>query len=96
VGICGWLRGRQLDNAYLCAVHSGLTVARVRRRWQPVDRIFGTRGTGVTCWDPTTETETTYLAGTPINQVAVAPDGTTWAVGGYAGDNGGLYRITPD
>jgi hypothetical protein len=60
------------------------------------DRICGNRGTGVTCWDPTTHTETTYLAGTSINQVAVAPDGTIWAVGGYAGDNGGLYRITPD
>ena len=38
----------------------------------------------------------TYLAGTPINDVVVAPDGTIWAVGGYDGDNGGLYRITPE
>ncbi len=56
----------------------------------------GTPGIGVRCWDEATDTETTYLAGTPINQVAVAPDGTIWAVGGYDGDNGGLYRITPD
>ena len=56
----------------------------------------GTNGTGVTCFDMETETETTYLAGTPINQVAMAPDGTVWAVGGHAGENGGLYRITPE
>lgn len=60
------------------------------------DRICGTRGIGVMCWDQATETETTYLAGTPINQVAVAPDGTIWAVGSFDGDNGGLYRITPN
>ncbi len=36
---------------------------------------------------------TTYLAGTLINEVVVAPDGTIWAVGDYDGDNGGLYRI---
>ena len=47
------------------------------------------------CFDPATEEETTYLADTPINAVAVAPDGTVWAVGGYDGDNGGLYHITP-
>jgi hypothetical protein len=28
--------------------------------------------------------------------VLVAPDGTVWAVGGYDGDNGRLYRITLD
>ena len=48
------------------------------------------------CFDPATGEETVYLVGTPINAVAVAPDGTVWAVGGYDGDNGGLYRITPD
>jgi hypothetical protein len=51
-----------------------------------------TGGIGVTCHrfgDPRT-----FLAGTPINQLAAAPDGTVWAVGGHAGDNGGLYRIT--
>ncbi len=53
-------------------------------------------GLGVTCFDPATEEQTVYLAGTPINAVVVAPDGTVWAVGGYDGDNGGLYRITPD
>ena len=50
-------------------------------------------GIGVICID-TPEGETTYLAGTPINEVVVAPDGTVWAVGGYDGENGGLYRIT--
>ncbi len=55
----------------------------------------GTEGMGVSCWDPVAVREVTYLAGTPINAVAVAPDGTIWAVGGYDGDNGGLYRITP-
>jgi hypothetical protein len=51
---------------------------------------------GVTCFDASSGQETTYLANTPINAVAVAPDGTVWAVGGYDGDNGGLYRITRD
>ena len=51
-------------------------------------------GSGVICFDPATGDETVYLAGTPINAIAVAPDGTVWAVGGYDGDNGGLYRIT--
>ena len=55
----------------------------------------GTEGEGVSCWDRVAVRETAYLADTPINAVAVAPDGTIWAVGGYAGDNGGLYRITP-
>jgi hypothetical protein len=53
------------------------------------------RGTGVICVASSGE-ETTYLAGTRINQVATSPDGTVWAVGGYDGDNGGLYRITRD
>ena len=44
---------------------------------------------------PATEEQTIYLAGTPINAVAVAPDGTVWAVGGYDGEDGGLYHITP-
>jgi hypothetical protein len=60
----------------------------------PDSQICGTDGYGVTCWAEDTGTETTHLADTPINQVAVAPDGTVWAVGGYAGDNGGLYRIS--
>jgi hypothetical protein len=51
---------------------------------------------GVTCFDASSGAETTYLANTPINAVAIAPDGTVWAVGGYDGDNGGLYHITPD
>jgi len=50
-------------------------------------------GLAVKCLDPA-RTETLYLLGTQINQIAAAPDGTLWAVGGYAGDNGGLYRIT--
>jgi hypothetical protein len=52
-------------------------------------------GFGVTCVDESEE-ETVYLAGTPINAIAVAPDGTVWAVGGDDGENGGLYRITRD
>ena len=55
----------------------------------------GTDGEGVSCWDPAAVREVDYLVGTPINAVAVAPDGTIWAVGGFAGDNGGLYRISP-
>ena len=55
----------------------------------------GTEGLGVSCWDPVAVREITYLADTPITAVAVAPDSTIWAVGGHAGDNGGLYRITP-
>jgi hypothetical protein len=47
------------------------------------------------CANPEHE-DRTYLEGTPINEIAVAPDGAIWAVGGYAGDNGGLYRITPE
>ena len=39
---------------------------------------------------------TTYLAGTPIHEVSVAPDGTVRAVGGHDGENGGLYRITQE
>jgi hypothetical protein len=54
-----------------------------------------TGGMGVTCEVGAGEL-TTYLAGTPINQIAAAPDGMVWAVGGCDGDNGGLYRITLD
>jgi hypothetical protein len=50
----------------------------------------------VTCWDPATETGTSYLAGTSINAVAAAPDGTWWAVGADGAENGGLYHITPE
>ena len=43
------------------------------------DVFCGTaEGLGVVCVDPATELGTTYLAGTPINAVAVAPDGTVW------------------
>ena len=49
----------------------------------------------VKCLDQA-RTETFYLLGTQINQIAAAPDGTLWVVGGYDGDNGGLYRITLD
>ena len=51
---------------------------------------------GVTCYDLVAGTETKYLAGTQINAVAVAPDGTFWAVGGDGAENGGLYHITPE
>ena len=36
-----------------------------------------------------------YLAGTPVNGLAVAPDGAIWAVGGFEDEGGGLYRISP-
>ena len=52
-----------------------------------------TAGIGVMCIDETGPH--TYLWDTPINEFSVAPDGTVWAVGGYDGDNGGLYHITP-
>jgi hypothetical protein len=51
-------------------------------------------GSGVTCEDPSGGM-TSYLSGTQVNQIAAAPDGSVWVVGGYDGDNGGLYRITP-
>ncbi len=35
-----------------------------------------------------------FLVGTPINQIATAPDGSIWAVGGLDGEGGGLYRIS--
>jgi hypothetical protein len=52
---------------------------------------------GVSCFDPASGSETYYLLGKPISAVAVAPDGTVWAVGGHDGENpdGGLYHITP-
>jgi hypothetical protein len=65
-------------------------------QYSAVERFCFTEGFGVTCFDPATETETTYLKGTHINAVAPAPDGTWWAVGGHAGENGGLYHITPE
>jgi hypothetical protein len=36
-----------------------------------------------------------YLAGTRINQLAIAPDGAIWAVGDLEDQGGGLYRISP-
>jgi hypothetical protein len=55
-----------------------------------------TVNTGVGCFNGESGEEKFFLAGVPINQVAVAPDGTVWVVGGFDGDNGGLYHITPD
>jgi hypothetical protein len=57
---------------------------------------FAADVSGVTCWDPATETETRYLVGTSINAVAAAPDGTFWAVGADGAENGGLYHIAPE
>jgi hypothetical protein len=51
---------------------------------------------GVRCWDPVEQAEIPYLAGVRINALAIAPDGTAWAVGDYDGENGALYHITPD
>lgn len=53
-------------------------------------------GSGVTCYEPATDTQTRYLDGTHINAVAAAPDGTFWAVGNDGTENGGLYHITPE
>ena len=43
-------------------------------------------GLGLLCIDTPEGVGTTYLAGTLINEVVVAPDGTIWAVGDYDGD----------
>jgi hypothetical protein len=53
------------------------------------------QGSGVTCYETATDTQTRYLVGTQINAVAAAPDGTFWAVGSDGAENGGLYHITP-
>jgi hypothetical protein len=58
------------------------------------DPVPEEEGLGVVCVDTPEGVVTTYLAGTLINEVVVAPDGTIWAVGDYDGENGGLYRIT--
>ncbi len=50
---------------------------------------------GVICFDPDEQVEVPYLGGVGINALATAPDGTVWAVGGYDGEGGGLYHITP-
>jgi hypothetical protein len=52
-------------------------------------------GFGVECNDGVTGRQSFYLLDTLITDVAMAPDGTVWAVGDHAGENGGLYRITP-
>ena len=57
------------------------------------DPVPEEEGLGVICVDTPEGVLTTYLAGTLINEVVVAPDGTIWAVGDYDGE-GGLYRIT--
>lgn len=49
---------------------------------------------GVLCEGPG-ETVMRYLQGTPISGIAAAPDGSIWAVGGWDGGGGGLYRISP-
>ncbi|MBA2631921.1 MAG: hypothetical protein H0U86_02775 [Chloroflexi bacterium] len=62
----------------------------------PDDLVWcDTDGMGVFCFDLSGH-RYIYLEDTPINQVAVASDGTIWAVGGYDGGSGGLYRITRD
>jgi hypothetical protein len=78
-------RGRPTES-----VGAGIVVAR-----PDGDHTCQNLGLAVKCLDPARR-ETFYLVGTSINQIAAAPDGTLWVVGGYAGDNGGLYRITLD
>jgi hypothetical protein len=42
------------------------------------------------------DTTTRYLKGRYINGIALAPDGSVWAVGGLdREENGGVYRIRP-
>lgn len=66
--------------------------------WLEEDAGAGEDGSGVYCakggggWFM--DEPTRYLAGTFINQLAAAPDGSVWAVGDYGGGPGGLYRIT--
>jgi hypothetical protein len=58
------------------------------------DLVPEEEGLGLYCVDTPEGVVTTYLAGTLINEVVVAPEGTIWAVGDYDGEGGGLYRIT--
>jgi hypothetical protein len=51
---------------------------------------------GVACDAPLFGNSPHYLAGTRINEVARAPDGSLWAVGSYQGEGGGLYRLAPE
>jgi hypothetical protein len=39
---------------------------------------------------------TLHIAGSPITQLAHAPEGAIWAVGNIKSRNGGLYRIAPE
>lgn len=47
-------------------------------------------------WRDQFDRVTRYLEGTWINHIALAPDGSLWAAGGFDGGGGGLYRITPE
>ena len=58
------------------------------------DPVPEEEGLGLYCVDTPEGVVTTYLAGTLIHEVVVAPDGTIWAVGDDDGEGGGLYRIT--
>ena len=56
--------------------------------------VWNTDGDGVTRQAAGEVTQ--YLAGRPINQIALAPDGAIWAIGGVSQvENGGVYRIEP-
>jgi hypothetical protein len=56
--------------------------------------VWKTNGNGVT--RRTDDEVTRYLQGRPINEIALAPDGAVWAIGGVSrSENGGVYRIEP-
>jgi hypothetical protein len=66
-----------------------------RRRIMTSDgAVWKATGNGVT--RRTEDGVTRYLKGRPINEIAVAPDGAVWAIGGVSRtENGGVYRIKP-
>jgi hypothetical protein len=77
---------------------SDVPVADDRLCWVGTD-LRDHQGDGVTCatidsWSGEIDA-TTYLEGTSIGQLAAAPDGSVWAVGGHDRGPGGLYRIAP-
>lgn len=76
----GWTAGLDPDSKRLIVTSDGVA--------------WNTDGNGVT--RRRGDDVTRYLAGRPINQIAMAPDGAVWAIGGVSrSENGGVYRIEP-